>query len=214
MTTRDYSVVPRGQFGFIDLLRGRPAICWCCIPRFWSRIVQRPSTVAMTISPYLLVLALAGCGNSTPLPADGAPTVNYTPSTGTFAAIPASSSSAVLTVNTCNLDAVNDKPAGSESLLHGSTATFSGWAAGNSDHVPVGVQLVLKGTQDYAVNAATGMSRPDVASANKRPDWAAAGYSVKADLSVVVPGSYTPVLEFSVDGKSMRCTTQHKLTIQ
>jgi len=73
---------------------------------------------------------------------------------------------------------------------------------------------VLKGTQDYAVNAATGMPRPDVASANKQPGWAGAGYSVKADLSAVAPGSYTPVLEFSVDGKPVQCATQHKLTIQ
>lgn len=176
--------------------------------------MQRTSTIATIILPGVLVLVFAGCGDSTPLPADAASTSNYTPSTGTFAAIPASSSGKASTVNTCNLDAVNDKPAGSDSLPHASTATFSGWAAGDSDHVPAGVQLVLKGTQDYAVNAATGMPRPDVASANKQPGWAGAGYSVKADLSAVTPGSYTPVLEFSVDGKPVQCVIQHKLTIR
>ncbi|HKU78840.1 MAG TPA: hypothetical protein VJQ42_03265 [Rhodanobacteraceae bacterium] len=177
--------------------------------------MQRTSTVTTIILLGVLVLVLAGCGDSTPLPADAASTSNYTPSTGSFAAVPASSSGKALAVNTCNLDAVNDKPAGSESLPHASTATFSGWAAsGGSDHVPANVQLVLKGAQDYAVNAATGMPRPDVASANKQPGWAGAGYSVKADLSAVAPGSYTPVLEFNVDGKPAQCATQHKLTIQ
>jgi len=176
--------------------------------------MQRTSTIATIILPGVLVLVLAGCGDSTPLPADVASTSDYTQSTGTFAAIPASSSGKGSTVNTCNLDAVNDKPAGSESLPHASTATFSGWAAGDPGHVPAGVQLVLKGTQDYAVNAATGMPRPDVASANKQPGWAGAGYSVKADLSAVAPGSYTPVLEFSVDGKPVQCATPHKLTVQ
>ena len=176
--------------------------------------MQRASTIATIVSTCVLVLVLAGCGDSTPLPADTASTSNYTPSTGTFAAVPASSSSKASTVDTCNLDVVNDKPAGSELLPHASMATFSGWAAGNSDQVPAGVKLVLKGTQDYAVNAATGMPRPDVASANKRPGWATAGYSVKADLSAMAPGSYTPVLEFNVDGKPVQCATQHKLTIQ
>jgi hypothetical protein len=182
---------------------------------FWSKIVRRTSTIAASISSCVLVLMLAGCGDSTPLPADAAATSNYTPSSGAFAAISASSSAGARTVNTCNLDAVNGKPASSEPLSHASTATFSGWAAADgSDNAPAGVQLVLKGAQDYAVNAATGMPRPDVANANKHPGWAAAGYSVIADLSAVAPGSYTPVLEFSVDGKPMQCTTQHKLTIQ
>jgi hypothetical protein len=177
--------------------------------------MQRASTIAAIILPCVLAPLLAGCGDSTPLPADAASTSNYRPSTGTFAAIPASSSGKASTVNTCNLDAVNDKPAGSEPLSHASTATFSGWAAsGNSDHVPANVQLVLRGARDYAVNAATGMPRPDVASANSQPGWAGAGYSVKADLSAVTPGSYTPVLEFSVDGKPVQCVTQHKLTIR
>lgn len=170
----------------------------------------------VAVSITLCALALAGCGDSTPLPAAGsAATARYTPSTGAFAAIPASSSGNALTVSTCNLDAINDKPVGSESLAHASTATFSGWAAGaQTDSVPADVQLVLKGTRDYAVNAATGMPRPDVAKANSRSGWAAAGYSVQADLSAVAPGTYAPVLEFSVKGKPMLCATQHKLTIQ
>ncbi len=172
-------------------------------------------TVATIITTCLLVLSLVSCGDSTPLLAGSAPTGNYSPSMGAFAATPASSSGIALVVTTCNLDAVNDKPAGDEPLRHASTATFSGWAAGaQTDNVPASVQLLLKGTQNYAVDAATGMPRPDVAKANSRPGWAAAGYSVKADMSAVAPGTYTPVLEFSVKGKPMLCATQHKLTIQ
>jgi hypothetical protein len=121
----------------------------------------------------------------------------------------------VTVVETCNLDAVNGKPTGSEAVPHGSIGTFSGWAAdARSNDVPAGVQLVLRGAQDYAVNATTGMPRPDVAHANSRPGWATAGYSVQADLSAVPPGTYVPVLEFSVGGKQVQCTTPHKLTIK
>jgi hypothetical protein len=172
-------------------------------------------TVATIITTCTLVLSLAGCGDSVPLPAGSAPTASYTPPTGTFAAVPASSSGNALVVTTCNLDAVNDKPAGDESLPHATAATFAGWAAGaQTDNVPASVQLLLKGTQDYAVDAATGMPRPDVAKANNHDGWAAAGYAVKADMSAVAPGTYTPVLKFSVKGKLMLCATQHKLTIQ
>lgn len=176
--------------------------------------MRSTSTFATIILQCVLVLTLEGCGDSTPLPADTSVST-YTPSTGAFAAISASSSGNALVVNTCNLDAVNDKPAGSEALPHGSVAAFAGWAAdATANTVPVGVQLMLKGAQDYAVNAATGMPRPDVARSNNRPAWSTAGYSVKADLSAVAPGTYTPVLEFSVDGKPMLCTTRHKLAIQ
>lgn len=173
--------------------------------------------VAASITLCALVLPLAGCGDSTPLPAaDSASTArSYTPSTGAFVAVPTSSSGNTLAVSTCNLDAVNDKPAGSAPLSHTTKANFSGWAAGaQTDNVPASVQLVLKGAQNYAVDAATGMPRPDVAKAGKHPGWAAAGYSVKADLSAVAPGIYSPVLEFNVGGKQMLCLTQHKLTIQ
>ncbi len=177
------------------------------------------SIVAGSISIALVALALAGCGNSTPLPADSAPDApvsgNYTPSTGAFAAIPDKSSGNAVSVNSCNLDAVNDKPAGSEPLARDSTAVFAGWAAGaGTDSVPAGVQLVLKGVRDYAVDAATGFPRPDVAKANNHAGWTAAGYAVNADLSAVASGTYTPVLEFSVDGKPMQCATQHKLMVQ
>lgn len=176
--------------------------------------MPRTSTLAMIMPTCALMLVLAGCGDSTPLSSDTS-AGSYTPSTGAFAAISAPSSRNIATVNTCNLDAVDDKPAGSGPLQHGSVATFAGWAAdAGSGSVPVGVQVVLKGAHDYAVNAATGAPRPDVASASNRPGWATAGYSVKADLSAVAPGTYTPVLEFGIGGKSLRCTTPHPLTIQ
>lgn len=176
--------------------------------------MQRISAAATILAVCTCMLALAGCGDSTPLPADDISATNYTPSTGTFAEVPDSSGNA-LAIDTCNLDAVNDKPAGSDPLPHESTATFSGWAAdAKSGGVPAGLRLVLKGAQDYAVNVATGFPRPDVAKANNHAGWASAGYVVKADLSSVAPGTYTPMLEFSMGGKPMRCVTQRKLIIQ
>ena len=184
-------------------------------------VMRMIPTMAVSITLCALALSLAACGNSTPLPAasggsdSGVAASAYTPSSGAFAVVQNLSSKDVTTVDSCNVDAVNDKPAGSEPLRHDSVATFAGWGAGpQPDAVPAGLQLVLVGAQDYVVNAATGMPRPDVANANSHPAWSTSGYSVKADLSAVAPGDYTPVLRFSVGGKQVQCPTQHKLTIQ
>lgn len=177
--------------------------------------MRRVPIIAMSILLSVAVLFFTGCGDSTPLPAGTAPTSAYTPSTGAFAVIQNLPSKGVTTINSCNLDAVNDKPAGSEPMRHDSAATFAGWGAGSQpDAVPANLQLVLVGAKDYVVNAATGMLRPDVAKANSHPAWNTSGYSVKADLSAVAPGDYTPVLRFSVGGKQMRCPTRHRLTVQ
>lgn len=178
--------------------------------------MRKPFSAARSASIFVAVLLLAGCGRSSTDASNGDAVANdYRPSAGAFAAVPAPASDGVAAVNTCNLDAVNDKPAGSAPLPHDSTATFTGWVADTaSGKVPPGVQLVLKGAKSYAVNAATGLPRPDVVAASRLPSSVTPGYSVHADLSAVAPGTYTPVLEFSVGGKHFECTTAHALTIQ
>lgn len=181
--------------------------------------MRKTFAAAGAVSIALVALALAGCGNSASGGADAsavaAAAAGYTPSAGAFAAVPAPASDGVAAVDTCNLDAVNDKPAGSVPLPHDSTATFTGWVAdAASGKVPPGVQLVLQGAKSYAVNAATGLPRPDVVAATRLPSSVNPGYSVHADLSAVTPGTYTPVLEFSVGGKHFECSTTHVLTIQ
>lgn len=179
------------------------------------------STVAMSIGLTAFALSLASCGDSTPLPASNGHSGEevaagtYAPSSAAFVVAAKLSSGGVTKVQTCNLDAVDDKPAGSEALRHDSAATFAGWAAGpQPDTIPASVKLVLTGAQDYVVDAATGMPRPDVVNANGHSAWVTSGYSVKADLSAVAPGQYTPVLRFSAGGKQMQCATQHTLTVQ
>lgn len=155
-------------------------------------------------------LVLTGCGKAPP-PAP--PSSDYTVVTSTFART--GPIAAATQVDTCNVDAVDDKPVGSAPVPHESVATFSGWAAdGLADAVPAGVQLVLKGAQNYAINVAVGAPRPDVAKANNRPGWINSGYVVKANLSAVAPGTYAPVLVFSAGGKPVQCTTKHPLVVQ
>lgn len=170
------------------------------------------SRVAGLVPAWGIALALVGCGKAPP-PAATASS-DYAPSTGTFARIGALEHGAAA-VDTCNLDAVDDKPVGSVPVPHESVATFSGWAAdGSANTVPPGVQLVLKGAQNYAINVAVGAPRPDVAEASKRPGWTNSGYVVKANLSAVAPGTYTPVLLFSAGGRPVQCATKHPLVIQ
>lgn len=178
------------------------------------------------VSVGVLAAALAACGNSTPLPSSGpassasaavsGPAAAYTPSSGAFAAVPASALQGRAPTSSCNLDAVNGQPVGGAPLPQASTAMFAGWAADAEDKaVPANVQLVLHGDHaDYGVEAATGMPRPDVASANKLSVLATSGYEVRADLAAVAPGTYTPVLEFDVVGKRLTCTTQAKVTVE
>lgn len=179
-------------------------------------LVRKSFSATRSASILVTVLLLTGCGSSSTDVSNGDAVANdYTPSAGAFAAVPAPASDGVAAVNTCNLDAVNGKPAGSAPLPHGSTATFTGWVADTaSGKVPPGVQLVLQGAKSYAVNAATGLPRPDVVAATRLRSGVNPGYSVRADLSAVTPGTYTPVLEFSVGGKHFDCSTAHALTIQ
>lgn len=180
--------------------------------------MRKIAVVAGAASTLLVAMALTGCGRATSGRADAgaiAAAAHYTPSAGAFAAVPAPVSTGAAVVDTCNLDAVNGAPTGSTPLEHDSTVTFTGWAADpRSGGVPPGVRLVLKGAQSYAVNAATGLPRPDVVAANHLRPAAFPGYSVAADLSAVVPGTYEPVVEFSVAGKPMRCTTLRPVTIR
>ncbi len=173
-----------------------------------------------------LTMVLAGCGHSTPesaTPTDHAAATGqaapaYTPTIGAFAVVPAAQLQQQKQdkVASCNLDAINGKPATSAPVLpHTGTTTFTGWAADvEAGSVPSEIKLVLQGTSDYVVAVPTGMSRQDVATANNNPALANAGYSVAANLSRVQAGQYKVVLLFDAGSKHLRCETDKKVSIQ
>lgn len=181
----------------------------------------------------VLPLALAGCGNSTPLPSSAPATapasngpaasthaapaaVASAPAAGAFAEIDAAmlQRPARATAN-CNLDAVDGKQAGSAPVPHAGSAVFSGWAGDTvTGTVPKDVQLVLVGARDYAVTTPTGQPRGDVAAAQQLAAFATSGYVVKANLAAVPPGDYGVTLLYSVAGQALRCATTVKLSVQ
>lgn len=178
---------------------------------------QRLSSIL--IAACVLALVLTGCGHSTPESASvGRPIPTYTPTTGAFAGVPTAQlrQQNQAAVASCNLDEINGQPAASTpSLSRMSAATFTGWAADlESGSVPANIKLVLQGANDYLVTTTTGMSRQDVADANKAPAFVNAGYSVTAGLSAVPVGQYKVVVLFDSGSKHLRCVTDKKVSIQ
>ncbi|MER3547245.1 MAG: hypothetical protein C4338_06430 [Rhodanobacteraceae bacterium] len=181
----------------------------------------RTMTLAM-----IAALGLAGCGDSTPIPAapSSAPapaatsrSPNAAALAAAFAPLPAGEIDKASRADPdCNLDVVDGKPAGSVPLARGSSPVFSGWAAdGASKSVPPTITLVLKGAQDFAVQAATGAPpREDVAAITKVPAFRASGYAIKADLSAVPAGQYSIVILEQAGGKRISCTPGKRVTIQ
>jgi hypothetical protein len=189
----------------------------------------------MMLVPALAVVAgcaplLGGCGDSHPIAAESSaigssapPTIAppasvpvYTPSSHAFVLVAAGSLAASPEASQmCNIDAIDNAPAGSKPLSHGGSALFAGWAAsGGGTAVPGSVAIVLQGAQDYQVEAPTGARRLDVASANHKPALANSGYVVRANLSAVAPGDYKVELRYATGGKVWLCAPGKRITIQ
>lgn len=174
-----------------------------------------------------LILSVGGCGHpvtppvppAVPGPATSrgpAATEAYVPASDAFAPVPDTllQQAARITFD-CNLDVVDGHAPGSSPLQRAGSATFTGWAADSATGaVPVKLQLVLTGKQDYAVAAVTGLDRSDVAQALHVPAFSISGYAVDADLSVVAAGNYGVTLLYSVAGQSLSCATKARITVQ
>ena len=192
---------------------------------------MRNETSAFVLGIACVAFALSGCGNSTPEPAappvsSNAPAVAVAPSPAPVAAVPASpaqgafatlsaqvASAAARNGPDCNLDAIDGKPPGL--IARTSRPLFLGWAADSATKsVPPSVMLVLKGAQDFAVQAPTGYPRNDVAQATKQPAFARSGFSVQADLAAVTPGQYSVTILEPVGGQTIACSPGKQITVQ
>ncbi len=93
----------------------------------------------------------------------------------------------------CSLDAVNGNAVvgGRVELKRGAAVVLGGWATELAGTVPAKPMLIVhNGAGIYAVQLATGVSRPDVAAALKNPAFANAGYESPAMLKDVPAGTY------------------------
>lgn len=194
-------------------------------------------TVAVSLAA-LSAMLLSGCGDSHPdsppgshatsasLPANAATASSngkaheaYTPAAGAFAQVASASlQQAARHVEDCNIDAIDGKPADGPQLSRAGSAMFAGWAADSATRmVPASVHLVLKevdGARDFAIEAATGATRTDVAQARKIPAFATSGWSVKAGLAAVPAGRYDALLVYEVAGQPVVCDPHHVVTVE
>lgn len=165
------------------------------------------------------VAMLSGCGDSHPLPAASTPDNSATAShgvfTGTFAAAEPRASGNVVATGNCSLDAIDGTSAVGKTLPHGGAALFAGWAASaDATAVPAAVEIELRGSSDFEVQAPTGTPRSDVAEAMHQSALMDSGYAIRADLSAVPAGSYKVALRYEIGGKVLRCETPHSVTIR
>jgi hypothetical protein len=116
----------------------------------------------------------------------------------------------------CSLDGIGKQKAVGQTVNveAGSEVLFSGWVGDWSRRAPKQFTIVLRDTQTYAINAAAGGNRPDVAGALKSDAMKDSGFRVNARLGDVAPGNY----EVSIVLKSgnqyfARCPTTTRLVV-
>lgn len=151
-----------------------------------------------------LVVAIAGCGDSTPVspppqagqsdvaagPAPAATATQTTSAKVTLVPFAASLEGAAAS-DDCALDAVNGARSDTYTLPRDAIAQVAGWVADRkSGNVPANAQVILEAAASFGANLPVDQARPDVAAALGNPAFAAAGYSVGLELADVAPGNY------------------------
>lgn len=175
----------------------------------------------------VMCMAITGCGDSTPIPAQSGASLPGTASTPTARAEAYAASSAAflpispaelansVQISSCNVDQVNGQPANGVPLDHMGTGTLSGWAAdGVTRTVPSNLRVLLLGARNFAVPAKTGELRRDVAAGTGVPAFVTSGFKVNADMDAVPVGEYRVAMLYDGGGKQLLCNTDVKLSVQ
>lgn len=102
---------------------------------------------------------------------------------------PAKLASSVWTRQACSLDMV-DRGAPDADVARGKSHSFEGFVLGADGAAAGQFLVVFKGEKSFAVQASTGVSRPDVAAYFKNPALGNAGFMVSSDLAAADPGVY------------------------
>lgn len=170
---------------------------------------------ALAVLPVLL----AACNReAAPPPEPSAPTPQpgATPASGAaFAAIDRMDGAGATKV-ACAIDKVNAQLAARAEInvQQGGDVRFVGWVSNAAKNVPAGFRIVLSDkSSSYAMEAAAGINRPDVARVMKADGLAQAGFNVVGNLGEVPVGEYAVLLTSDVAGRREVCATRTRLLV-
>lgn len=144
----------------------------------------------------LAALALAACGQTSQSPSVSAPgsapaaSAPVAPESSASAQPIASAvvAGAKLFGQACSPDTIDGSYDARVTLDRTKPHAFRGWLENDRQKSPGKFQIVLVGNRDFAIEAHTGIARPDVAVSLKNPTLADAGSNVAASLQPVDAG--------------------------
>lgn len=120
------------------------------------------------------------------------------------------------TTSDCSLDRLVDAAGAPATVWHRTgTALLGGWLADRKQpQIPQALSVVLRGSEDLAIEAGGGGSRPDVAAALGSPALEGAGFNLTLSLTSVPVGDYAIVLVAHYLELDLACDTGKRLVVQ
>ncbi len=120
------------------------------------------------------------------------------------------------TTRDCSLDRLVDAAGAPATVWSRSgAAALGGWLADRKQpQIPQAFSVVLRGSADFVIQAANGVSRPDVAAAFGNPALEGAGFNLTLGLASVSPGDYAIVLVAHYPKFDLACYTGKRLVVQ
>lgn len=173
-------------------------------------------------------LALAACGQTSQSPSvsapGSAPAASAPVSSADATVAPESSASAQpiasavvagakLSGQACSLDTIEGSYDARVTLNRTKPHAFRGWLENDQQKAAGEFQIVLAGNEDFAIDAHTGIARPDVAASLHNPALADAGFNVAGNLDAVPVGEYRVQLLMQMNGNGRMCETKKSLTL-
>ena len=149
-------------------------------------------------------------GAATPIDAAQAPESSSTPQPIASATVAA----AKLSRQACSLDTIDGSYDAHVTLDRTKPHAFRGWLEDDQHKSAGDFQIVLVGDKDFAIQAHTGIARPDVAASLKNPALADAGFNIEGRLDAVPAGEYSVRFLMQSDGKSSWCDAKKEIALK
>lgn len=181
--------------------------------------------ILMVVLPLFTAVALVGCGQSggdnasKPKAAEqanaAAPEVTKALADDAVQAISVQALAAVKPgTAACAFDSVDGSYSAAGTRLDRSNPhVFRGWALTEDKHAAKAIEFVLKGANNFAINAKTGVDRQDVGSQFKDTSLDNAGFNFSTTLKTVPAGDYHVLLVTKLGDVSYSCETKKSVTV-